>query len=485
MKGGWLQRWGFKTLNRQLALLFVGLVGTVLGLFAWLAYNLASFSLESELGKRLVTVATVSSASSSAEDLAALKPGGQAAARVRQRLQQAAEDLDVESLSVISLKGLVLVDSQSQGEGQAFNDLALDATEWASALRGSAKATPLFRGSGGRLYKSAYAPLRNATGQVLAVARASASADFLAVIKRYGAGLAVLSFASLLLALLMAAVAARPVVRPLRELIEASRRVAAGDFGARVDARRQDELGEVGRTFNEMTERLGAMVTERERLATLGELASGVAHEIRNPLQAIVGFSELAGQRLKPNDPRRAHLAAIREEVRVADKVLSDLLDYAKPNTARAQAVDPLEAARAAVAVVFPGAKQSTWKVQWESRARLKVRADRDQLRQILVNMLKNAREACPKGGPIRIGVARRGREAQVWVEDQGKGISAEARGRLFEPFFTTKPMGTGLGLSIALKIAQSYGGQLEAEGSPGKGARFTLTLPLARERGA
>jgi signal transduction histidine kinase len=107
------------------------------------------------------------------------------------------------------------------------------------------------------------------------------------------------------------------------------------------------------------------------------------------------------------------------------------------------------------------------------------VLADRDQLRQVFVNLLMNACEASPKGGPLLLACATRGREAWLSIKDKGKGISRQEQEKLFTPFFTSKPMGTGLGLSIALKIVESFGGRIELESAEGKGSSFSVVLPV------
>jgi signal transduction histidine kinase len=314
---------------------------------------------------------------------------------------------------------------------------------------------------------------------VIAVVRVEASADFLSEVRRFGTSMMIVGLLSLAFAIALAAFVSRPIVSPVQDLIAASRRIARGEFGARVDVRRQDEIGQMSATFNEMAERLGAFVGEKERLATLGELAAGVVHEVRNPLAAIEGFASLVEGRLKPRDPGRAYTRDIKNEVRIVNGFLTDFLEFAKPRQPRLEAIHPAEVADAAMAVVLPGDRARKWKPSWGRRDPLKVLADKDQLRQVFVNLLMNAREASPKGGPLILSCVRRGAECRLTVADKGKGISKVDLEKLFTPFFTNKPMGTGLGLSIAVKIVESFGGRIEVESEEGKGSQFCVILPV------
>jgi signal transduction histidine kinase len=470
----------FKRLNQQLALLFIGLTGLGLLVYGLLAYNLASSSLEKELGLRLLSSAKLK-ASALRDFNPALVPGGAAAAAWRAKAALLAADEGLESVQILRRDGTVLIDTADPAaEGSRDLYLDLDLTEWELALNGVAKATPLFKGRGGRLFKSAFAPLPGPAGKdPKAVLRVQASADFLSELHHFGLSLLLLGFVSLGLALIAALLVSGPLVDPVQELASAAARVAQGDFSARVSVHRQDEIGQMSATFNEMAERLGAFMREKERLVTLGELAAGVVHEIRNPLAAIAGFAEILEGRLKAKDPSKAHLRKIQNEVRVVSGFLSDFLEYAKPRQPRLEKLDPCKVAEAALGVVLPGDKAKRWKASWEKRDKVLVRADADQLRQVLVNLLMNAREASPKGAPIHLGLEKSKGWARLWIRDEGRGISKDAMDKLFTPFYTSKPMGTGLGLSIAQKIVESLGGRVEAESRAGQGSRFTVVLPL------
>lgn len=477
----------FRRLRWQVATVTLVMLVAALGAFGALAYSVASRNLEAELGKRLVNAARLSALQLQSQPLPTAVPGPEEARRLRARLGRLAELGQLERLLLLDLDGRVLGDSLGQAEGaDPYVYLALDEDEWLAAQLGQAQATTLFAGSGGRYFKSAFAPLSGADGKALYILRAEASAGFLDDLRQFGVSLGLVGLLSLGVALVLALLLSGPLVRPLQALIGASKQVAGGDFSARVPMGRTDELGELAGTFNEMAERLGGFVKQRERLAALGEVSAGMAHEIRNPLAAMEGFASLAEARLKGKDPEAlAHVRDVRREVAVVNGFINDFLEYARPRPPKLQACDLAAVADEAASVAFNKRQRQRWTLRRQGLKQAPAVSDPGHLRQVLVNLLKNAREAQPKGGAIDLGVEQAAGEARLWVRDRGRGIDAAQRESLFKPFVTSKPMGTGLGLSLALKLAEGLGGRIEVESTPGKGSTFTLVLPLRGTRSA
>lgn len=474
----------FRKLSVQLALVSLALLATALAVFGALAWLLAASSLEKELGRRLQSVARLSARELGQAEAGALLPGGRATRAVQARAAELARLGGLRALLVLDSQGRVLVDSSGlEIAGERYPYTQLDPGEWEQALAGQGAVTPLFVGRDGGYYKSAFEPLPGARGQQ-GVLRAEASADFLESVRDFGWSLLGLGVASLTLALLLGAWMSRPLVRPIRGLIEASRKVARGDFEARVELTRADELGQLGETFNEMAQDLGVWARQRERLAALGELAAGVVHEIRNPLQAIEGFAGLLEAKLRPKDPARSYAKDIRAEVKVANQFLEDFLEYSRARPPQLRSCDVGQVLDEALKVAFPRSSRSRWKPKREGVRSLRATLDPGQLRQVLLNLLNNAREASPKGGPIRAGLEAHAGQLRLWVTDEGRGIPAGDLNKLFLPFFTSKPMGTGLGLSIAHKLVEGLGGRIETRSTLGKGSTFTLHLPLRPSRG-
>jgi signal transduction histidine kinase len=220
-------------------------------------------------------------------------------------------------------------------------------------------------------------------------------------------------------------------------------------------------------------------LVQSERLAAIGQLASAVGHELRNPLGVLSNVLYLLGQRLGRDDPWvDRQLSTGEREVAAATLIVSDLLEYSKPR----QPVFEGVAIEFLVDEVLSVAPPPTGV---EIGRRLPpglppVRADRQQLRQVLLNLVSNAYDAMPDGGLLVIEADQDGDTIRFTVSDTGGGIADDALPRLFEPFFTTKAKGIGLGLSVAHRIVDAHGGTLEAATRSGTGASFTLTLPTS-----
>jgi signal transduction histidine kinase len=220
-------------------------------------------------------------------------------------------------------------------------------------------------------------------------------------------------------------------------------------------------------------------LVQSERLAAIGELASAVGHELRNPLGVLSNVFYLLRQRVGQGDPWvDRQLATGDREVAAATLIVSDLLEYSKPRQPIFEDVD----LGALVDEILSVAPLPTGV---ELGRRLApglppIRADRPQLRQVLLNLVCNAYDAMPDGGLLVIEADRDGDTLRLTVSDTGGGIADGAFPHLFEPFFTTKAKGIGLGLSVAHRIVEAHGGSLDATTHPGTGASFTITLAAA-----
>ncbi|MCY1081145.1 sensor histidine kinase [Archangium lansingense] len=216
-----------------------------------------------------------------------------------------------------------------------------------------------------------------------------------------------------------------------------------------------------------------------ERLATVGRLAAGVAHEVGNPLAGILGYLSLAGARVK--DPEvQEYLGRIDHEVQRIDRIVRGLLEIGRPERERQGPVEVGHVVETCVQLVKVGRDFSRVELVLELSPGLLVRADSGPLSQIVINLLLNAVQAMGGKGCVRLSTCSEAGEVLLVVEDTGPGIPEEVMPRLFEPFFTTKEpgQGTGLGLAVSLHLAEGMGGRLVAENVPGGGARFSVRLP-------
>ncbi len=230
------------------------------------------------------------------------------------------------------------------------------------------------------------------------------------------------------------------------------------------------------------SERLHARLREAERLATAGELAAGMAHEIRNPLAAIVNATALLDDDTTLTAEERAStLAAVRTEARRLNRILSDFLKLTRPRRADVAPGDiraVLEHVSGLIRDDRPRAARVDVKVAIDP-ALPRFAFDRDQLIQVVWNVALNGVEAMNGRGRLSLEVARRDGEVAVAVTDTGHGIPAERRRQVFEPFYSGKPNGTGLGLTIAERIVAAHGGRIEIDSAPGRGTRVTMLFPL------
>ena len=236
--------------------------------------------------------------------------------------------------------------------------------------------------------------------------------------------------------------------------------------------------------FDDVTDRvrLEEQVLRQERLASLGLLAAGVAHEVNTPLTGISSYAQMLLEDMDPRDPRRRVLEKIEAQTSRASGIANSLLNLARPEGADEQDVRLNDLVREAADLMAPQIRRSD--VRLETRLDDRdptVRGDRGKLQQVLLNLLLNARDALDGEGTITVRTSLGGDRAALEVTDDGTGIPADDLPRVFDPFFSTKGpgRGTGLGLSISHGIVQEHGGTIEVESEPGR-TRFRVELPSA-----
>jgi signal transduction histidine kinase len=306
--------------------------------------------------------------------------------------------------------------------------------------------------------------------------------------------IAIATAGALLICVAVIMVLAGSVRRPMLELQEKIARVRLGDMDVSVSfANRKDEIGDLGRDFNDMVAQLKSSREEIQRLhqtqmsraehfATLGELAAGLAHEIRNPLAGIAGVIEIVSRDLPPNSPARAVIKDAKEEAVQINRILTDLLDTARPKPPQFRVSDL--SATAEHAVMFARQQAITKRIMVELDvlgAVPPVEHDPNQINQVLLNLLLNAIQSMDHPGTIHVSLENDEDAVLITVADEGKGIPAENLPNIFRPFFTTKGHGTGLGLSLARRIVEAHGGEISVTSEVGKGSRFMIRLPVAR----
>jgi signal transduction histidine kinase len=282
------------------------------------------------------------------------------------------------------------------------------------------------------------------------------------------------------------------VQRPMVELQDKIARVGEGDLNVGVAfAKRNDEIGDLGRNFNRMVIQLResreeiellhrTQMSRAEHLATLGELAAGLAHEIRNPLAGIAGVIEIIGRDLPSTSPARAVVKDVRLEIAQINRILTDLLQTARPHPPEVRPSDLNVTVEHAVMLVRQQVLSKPIKIELQKDTTLPtVEHDSDQMHQVLLNLLLNAVQAIDGSGIIRVVLSSSEEEALITVSDTGRGIAPENLANIFRPFYTTKGNGTGLGLSLARRIVEGHHGHIEVSSEIGIGTEFQIFLPL------
>lgn len=314
--------------------------------------------------------------------------------------------------------------------------------------------------------------------------------------RRTGVAIIVLPVVAIIVGLLATGFAARSL-RPVRTLIEGVSRIGRGDYEAKLGISGEDEIAVLAREFDAMARALKereAQLKQKqeellraERLAAMGRVSAQVAHEVRNPLSSIGLNVEMLAEQLESAtfatresaQEAKELLAAVIREVDRVTEITEDYLRLARlpsPVLRREEVVPLLESVVAFAAEELERAKV-TVKRDWGS-GELVVSADEGQLRQVFVNLVRNAREAMTEGGELTLSARRKNGQVEIAIADTGPGMSADVQERLFEPFFTTKEGGTGLGLSLSRQIVEAHGGTIAVDSEPGRGTRFVITLP-------
>ena len=306
------------------------------------------------------------------------------------------------------------------------------------------------------------------------------------------------TLAVLLVATLFATILVWRFTRPIKDLSDAARRVAGGDFDFRVPAAdRRDEMGELAARFNEMiaglgrTRELEAQLHQAERSAVVGRLASAIAHEVRNPLNYINLTLDYLRTSFAPEDDGKRETferltKQLKTEVARINTHISEFLNYSRPSRLELRPLDLRETAEDALRLVEPQATENNIKLSVETEGQVPtVTADAEALRSVFTNLFINALQAIDgQGGSLSITISSEdeGRRARIDVTDTGHGIAPENISQVFEPYYSTKETGTGLGLAIVKKAIDDHGGTITVKSKQSEGTTFTITLPITQD---
>lgn len=294
------------------------------------------------------------------------------------------------------------------------------------------------------------------------------------------------------------------VNRPIRSLVQTMKKAEEGKLDVRAAIRKEDELGRLGASFNSMISRLDQASREverlhreqmmrAERLASIGEMAASVAHEIKNPLAGLAGATQILAGSFGADDSRYPVVQEMLKLTDRLDKTIRDLLSFARESEPRWRTANVNDVVEETVFFAAREAGGTRGPVTVDLDPEMPdIPMDPQQVQQVLFNLVINARQASGPDGNVAVHTAVRPTvelEAgfpgngfvEMRVKDDGPGIAADKLGEIFKPFFTTKAQGTGLGLPISRKIVEAHGGSIHVRSEPGKGATFYVWLPRER----
>ena len=295
--------------------------------------------------------------------------------------------------------------------------------------------------------------------------------------------------------LLLVLLIVRTISRPLQRITLAAVQVSDGEYGTEVDLRRSnDEIGLLAESFNEMSRKmaddieklqnLNEQLIRTEKLAAMGTLAAGVAHEVNNPLASISSLIQMMRNKNDLDAPTAEKLKLISAQIERITQVTGDMMNFARIRPAAKSLIDVNEAIQTSLRLASFDKSFQKLRLKKNFAANLSgIFADTDQIQQVFLNLFLNARDAMPEGGELFIKTDQIGEEIQIEITDTGIGIDTKNLTQIFDPFFTTKPAGkgTGLGLAVCYGIITAHGGRIAAAPNNGRGTRFIITLPIVK----
>lgn len=278
--------------------------------------------------------------------------------------------------------------------------------------------------------------------------------------------------------------------KPIHGVVNAAKRVAAGDLNLNLPVNREDEIGELTRSFNFMVQRLKEnkrleeRLREAEHLSAVGQLSRSIAHEIRNPLNFISLSIDHIKEKYYPAGRKDAEnfdslVLSIKHEIHRLNKLVNDFLDYGRPLRLALQRINVERLMNEVVELISAKADSEGVAVIEEYGFKSDITIDPELIKTCVFNVLINALQAMPYGGTLLIKTEKNGDKFAISVSDTGQGVSKENLSRVFEPFFSTKSGGLGIGLATTKRIIEEHGGKIDFYSGEGKGSNVIITLPL------
>lgn len=278
----------------------------------------------------------------------------------------------------------------------------------------------------------------------------------------------------------------RGITYPISKFIKGANAIASGDLNQHIELASKDEIGVLASAFNNMAEELKKMQRMQEelrrldRLSALGQLAAGVAHEVKNPLGIIKNSAQILQSKPLVQKRKEEIINFIIEEAERINRVVDNFLQFSRPPKMKREKTNILDVLDRTIRLVSDTLRKNNISVVKDyAKPGPLINIDASQFQQLFLNLILNSIEAMPRGGALKISTQRKKQQLEIIFSDTGCGIPKKIRDKIFEPFYTTRKQGTGLGLAISYKIVESHGGEITLESKAGKGSAFHIMLPV------
>lgn len=312
------------------------------------------------------------------------------------------------------------------------------------------------------------------------------TADIAQAKRRSAITIGLVAVSGILLVAIVGSIIAGSITAPVKQLVGVTEQIAAGDLTAEAVVRTRDEIGTLANSFNQMTRDLRASrdkLIQSEKLAAVGQLAAGIAHEIRNPLTSIKMIVQLLGRRLKEDKAGRESVQAVLDEINRLEVIINGLLDLTRPMELVLKSTNVADVINDILKFMEPDIRHRKIELVKQVDETLpEAMLDADRVKQVFMNVILNSMQAMPEGGELTINCHHDSEAGAVQVEiwDTGVGMSQEVLEHAFEPFFSTKSDGTGLGLANVKKIMELHGGNIRIESEEGRGTKMTIKFEVS-----
>jgi len=467
----------------------------------YLFYYINLNELDKDFGKKLIRVADAASEEITPYSVKLLSQASLSDAdnnRLVKRLAPIMKSGDIENITILNIKQVTVFDlMRPEMAGVRNPNTYAYREEIEKAFKGTASYSPLYRGQDRHLYKSAFHPLTSEKGEVEFVIAVDANPQFLQLIDDILKWIAISGAASLCVTVFLSLLFANTVVKKVRKLEQVATQIKDGNFNVSIDSKGDDEIDQLAETFNHMIRSISKKIEHNARLAAIGEMSAGIAHEIRNPLGSIQIYMDILRKKLESNKSDSEICDRVSKEIEILNNFITEFLVFSRPPSLDLRKhpvhslIDevtsqlPISSERDRIEIIKEYTEEETI-----------INIDRDQIKRALFNVFINSIQAMKGQGTITIQTGRfngalepfneadgNGHEEDtnffcIKIRDNGPGIDEKNIDKVFDPFFSTKNGGTGLGLSITQKIIKEHNGEIKIF-SAASGTEIAIYLPV------